>query len=55
MYLARVQFRFQESINVYRGYIDRKETQYATGEHFDQPGHLLTNMKFTEKKEKLTI
>ena len=30
-----------------RDYINRKYMRYATGEHFNKPGHNLSNMKAT--------
>ena len=37
----------KERISEYRGSIFRKETRHATGHHFNQPGHSLTNIKLT--------
>ena len=34
-------------MNELNGYITRKENRYATGEHFNQPGHNLSFMTAT--------
>ena len=46
-YIGESERAFHERLNEHRGYINRKDTRYATGEHFNQPGHSLHNMKGT--------
>ena len=36
-----------EKITKHRGYIHRKETNQTTGDHFNKPGHSISNMKIT--------
>ena len=40
-YIGESERAFHEILNEHRGYINRKDTRYATGEHFNQPGHIL--------------
>ena len=46
-YIGESEREINERISEHRGYIYRKETQHATGAHFNQPGQLLSNMKVT--------
>ena len=46
-YVVESERTAKERISEHRGYINRNEKRHATGEHFNQPGHSLTNMKFT--------
>ena len=47
IYVGETERKARERISEHRGYIYRKEKIFATGEHFNQPGHSLANMKFT--------
>ena len=46
-YVGETERKARERISEHRGYIYRNEKRFATGEHFNQPGHSLDNMKFT--------
>ena len=46
-YIGESEREINERISEHRGYIYRKETQHATGAHFNKPGHSLSNMKVT--------
>ena len=39
--------RLKERLSDHRGYINNHKTEYATGHHFNQPGHDLSNLKIT--------
>ena len=44
-YIGESEREFHERISEHRGYIFRNDSRYATGEHFNRPGHSLSNMK----------
>ena len=46
-YVGETERKVEDRISEHRGYIFRKEKKFTTGEHFNQPGHSLANMKFT--------
>jgi hypothetical protein len=46
-YIGESEREFHERIKEHRRYIFRNDSRYATGEHFNRPGHTLANMKVT--------
>ena len=46
-YIGKSERALSERISEHRGYIFRNDKRYAKGEHFNQPGHNLSNMKLT--------
>ena len=48
--MLMVDFFFAPRLKKKKWYIYRKETQFATGEHSNQPVHSLANMKLPVKK-----
>ena len=50
-YVGETERKTKDRISEHRGFIFRKEKWFTTGEHFNQPGHSLANMKFTTLEE----
>ena len=46
-YIGYTQQEYRERMFQHIGYVRNKETQKATGEHFNLPGHGMHNMKFS--------
>ena len=44
---VKVKWELGERISKHRNYIHRKETNQTTGDHFNKPGHSISNMKIT--------
>ena len=56
-YIGETNREVKERIKEHIGYAKNNKTLYATGEHFNLPGHTYQNMKFTivEKVKKQDI
>ena len=46
-YIGKTERELRERISEHRGYIYNKKVSMATGEHFNLPGHQLSDMKVT--------
>ena len=47
VYIGETQRKFYKRAGDHRGYVNRKETNQPTGEHFTQPGHKTSDMTCT--------
>jgi len=46
-YIGETSRSLKDRISDHRGYINNQKIEYATGQHFNQPGHGLSNLKIS--------
>ena len=51
-YIGKSERAFHERLIEHRVYVNKKDKKYATGEHLNQSGHNLHNMKATKLEKK---